>query len=69
MPTARWTRSPFRVTDIQGVVGWNVPGLGVVVSTVSGGPAVLLLVVLPLLLLAGTEVDGYRRRRMRPAAG
>lgn len=60
---------PVPVTDLQGIVGWNVPGLGAFVSTVSGGPAVVLLIGLPLLILALTEVDAYRRRRMRPAVG
>ena len=68
---ANRTADPFPVSmaDIQGIVGWNVPGLGSFVTTLSGGPAVVLLVALPLLILAVTEVDGYRRRRMTPTAG
>lgn len=60
---------PVPVTAVQGIVAWNVPGLGSAVTTLRGMPAVLLLVVLPLAILALTEIDGYRRRRTTPAAG
>jgi signal peptidase len=60
---------PVPVTDIRGIVGWSVPGLGGFIGTVSGAPAVALLVVLPLAILVVTELDAYRRRRLPTAAG
>ena len=60
---------PVPIASVRGVVGWTVPGLGSVVTALRGAPAVLLLVVLPLVVLVATEVDGLRRRRATAAAG
>jgi signal peptidase I len=53
---------PVHVTGIRGRVGWAIPGLGTAVSVLRGPPAVLLLVILPLALLALTEIADRRRR-------
>jgi signal peptidase len=59
---------PVPVRSIQGRVAWAIPGLGSVVTWLRGGPAVVLLVVLPLSVLAITEVQSWRRRRVDGAA-
>ena len=62
---ANATADPFPVpaASVRGKVTWAVAGLGGVVTTVRGAPAVLLLVVLPLGILVVTEVLERRRRR------
>jgi signal peptidase I len=60
---------PVRAAAIQGRVAWAIPGLGEVVMAVRGGPAVILLVVMPLSILALTELrDVWRRGRSARAA-
>ena len=49
-------------SSLRGVVGWSIPSLGTIVTTFRGLPAILLLVVLPLAVLAVTEIAGYWRR-------
>ena len=53
---------PVHPRAIYGRLAWTIPGLGSVVTSVRGGPAVVLLVGLPLLLLIATEVRERRRR-------
>lgn len=53
---------PVRPPALRGRVAWTIPGLGTAVTTLRGGPAVLLLVVLPLTVLAVTEIADRRRR-------
>jgi len=48
---------PVAAAAVRGRVTWAVAGLGSAVTTVRGAPAVLLLVVLPLAILVGTEVQ------------
>jgi signal peptidase I len=55
---------PVAAVAIRGKIAWAIPGLGSLVTTVRGLPAILLLVVLPLVILVVTEV---RDRRRRPA--
>jgi hypothetical protein len=45
-----------------GRVAWSIPGLGSVVTAVRGGPAVVLLVRVPLTLLLITELFDIRRK-------
>jgi signal peptidase len=60
---------PVPITSVSGVVGWTIPGLGTIISTMAGVPAILLLVVLPLTVLVATEArDLYRRRAIPPVA-
>ena len=59
---------PVPVSNVQGIVAWTIPALGTAIGTVRGGPAVLLLVGLPLGLLLVTELAGLRRR-IGPAPG
>ena len=54
---------PVAAAAVRGKVTWAVAGLGGLVTTVRGLPAILLLVVLPLVILLVTEV----RDRRRPA--
>lgn len=56
---------PIPIESVTGVIGWTVPNIGSFVSAIRGGPTVLILVVLPLGILAVTEVHDYRRRRAR----
>jgi hypothetical protein len=58
---------PVPITDVNGVVGWTIPGLGTAVTNLRGAPAVIILVALPLGILAVTEVDGHGRRRRSEA--
>jgi signal peptidase I len=55
--------APISSDAIQGRVRLAVPHVGRVVSSVSGPPALALLVGTPLLLLLLTELGGLRRRR------
>ena len=57
--------TPVHAAAVRGVVGWVVPGLGAFVTTIRGAPAVILLVILPLVVLVATEVS-ERRKRERP---
>ena len=59
---------PVHATAIRGRVGWAIPGLGTAVTMLRGLPAVLLLVVLPLTVLAVSEIADYRRRAPRKVA-
>jgi signal peptidase I len=59
--------APVPIGEVRGIVGWAVPGLGFVVTTLRGAPAVILLVGLPLALLAVTEISDRRRRTGGPA--
>jgi signal peptidase I len=55
---------PVGVASIRGRVTWAIPGLGGLVIALRGAPAIVLLVLLPLVILLVTEV----RDRRRPAA-
>jgi len=59
---------PVLARAIQGRVAWAIPGLGTAVMAIRGGPALVLLVGLPLSLLLLTELRG-RRGRLRVAPG
>jgi signal peptidase len=59
---------PVDAAAVRGKVTWAVAGLGSFVTTVRGVPAVLLLVVLPLVILVVTEVRDRRRRPAIPSA-
>jgi signal peptidase len=52
---------PVHAAGIRGRVGWTIPGLGTAITALRGEPAVLLLVVLPLTLLAWGEFVDRRR--------
>jgi signal peptidase len=54
---------PVPVASVRGVVGWSIPWLGTLVTTVRGVPAFLLLVALPLGILVVTELASWRRRQ------
>lgn len=54
---------PVGASAVRGRVAWSIPGLGVLVTAVRGGPAVLLFVGLPLTLLLATELRDRRRGR------
>ncbi|MEX2246546.1 MAG: signal peptidase I [Dehalococcoidia bacterium] len=56
---------PVHAPALRGRVAWTIAGIGSVVTALRGPQAVLLLVVLPLAILAWTEVAGWRRRRAR----
>jgi signal peptidase len=56
--------APVHAPAIQGRVRWAVPGLGRMVSALSGGWAVALLVGVPLAILLFSEITAVRRRRM-----
>ena len=58
--------APVSSKAIRGQVRWAVPHLGRIVSSISGPPALALLVGTPLVLLLVTELGALRRRR-RPA--
>lgn len=58
---------PVHASMVRGRVAWSIPGLGSVVTAVRGGPAVVLLVGLPLALLAITELLDIRRKRTTPS--
>jgi signal peptidase I len=55
---------PVAASAIRGRVSWAIAGLGSVVIALRGAPAIVLLVLLPLVILLVTEV----RDRRRPAA-
>lgn len=59
---------PVHASTVRGRVAWSIAGLGSVVTAVRGGPAVVLLVGVPLSLLVVTEAVDLRRRRGRAAA-
>ena len=59
---------PVRASMVRGRVAWSIPGLGSVVTTVRGGPAVVLLVGVPLTLLVATEAFDLRGTRGTPSA-
>jgi hypothetical protein len=52
---------------IRGRVAWSIPGLGSVVTAVRGGPAVVILVGVPLTVLVVTELFDLRRKRRSPS--
>ncbi len=54
---------PVQATMVRGRVAWSIPGLGSVVTAIRGGPAIVLLVGLPLAILVVTEIRDLRRRR------
>jgi len=54
---------PVAADDVRGRVRWGVPGLGSVVSKLSGWPGAVALVGFPLGLLAVSECSDYMRRR------
>ena len=56
---------PVHANAIYGRISWTIPGLGAVVTSVRGAPAVILFIIVPLTLLAGTEIREVRRRRRR----
>ena len=56
---------PVHATAVQGRVGWVVPGVGSLVTALRGPQAVLLLVLLPLLVLAASELNERRSRGSR----
>jgi signal peptidase len=58
---------PVRAGTIRGRIAWSIAGLGSVVTSIRGGPAVVLLVGVPLTLLVVTEVLGLRRKRRTPS--
>lgn len=58
---------PVPARSIQGRVAWAIPGLGSVVTTLRGWPAIVLLVLAPLSILFATEARGWRRARSRVA--
>lgn len=68
---ANLTADPLHVpiTSVRGIVGWEIRGLGTVVTALQGPPAVILLVVLPLAILFVTEVRGFRKRTTASPAG
>jgi signal peptidase len=59
---------PVAAAAVRGKVAWAIAGLGTFVTSVRGVPAVLLLVVLPLVILVVTEVRDRRRRPAIPSA-
>jgi signal peptidase len=54
---------PISAEDVCGRVRWGVPGLGSVVSKLSGWRGAVALVGVPLGLLAASECSDYVRRR------
>jgi len=58
---------PVHASAVRGRVAWSIVGLGSVVTTVRGGPAVVLLVGVPLTLLVVTEIFDLRRKRRSPS--
>jgi signal peptidase len=59
---------PVHATAVRGRVAWTIPGLGSLVTALRGPQAVLLLVILPLVVLAWTELAERRRRAAKPTA-
>lgn len=59
---------PVHASAIYGRISWTIPGLGWVVTSVRGAPAVVLLVALPITILILTEIRGYRRGRATHAS-
>jgi len=58
---------PVSAESVQGRVRWGIPGLGSVVSALSGGWGAALLIGAPAGTLVGTEgYDRWRRRRHQP---
>jgi signal peptidase len=58
---------PVYASMVRGRVAWSIPGLGSIVTAVRGGPAVVLLVGLPLTLLVATELFDLQRKRRSPS--
>lgn len=54
---------PVRASDLRGRLGSSVPHLGVAVSAVQEPAAPFVLVGLPAVALAGSELVAWRRRR------
>jgi signal peptidase I len=58
---------PVHAGTVRGRIAWSIAGLGTLVTAVRGGPAVALLVGVPLALLVATELLDLRRRRGTPS--
>jgi len=55
---------PVHAGTVRGRIAWSIAGLGGVVTAVRGGPAVVILVGVPLTILLVTEIlDVGRKRR------
>lgn len=53
---------PVAAASVRGKVAWGIPGLGGLVTSLHGAPAVVLLVGLPITILVVTEVRDRRRK-------
>lgn len=59
---------PIHAAALRGRISWVIPGLGSVVTALRGPQGVLLLVGLPLIILAVTELNARRRSRQHSEA-